>query len=150
MIKSGKPVPTDVETRIPRAAEVLARDARIEAVWLFGSRARAEADELSDVDLAVLVRNDVDGQTLWDAQIEWTNLAIDALQTDEVGLQVINRLPVAIRHAILCDARLLWARSPEIASDFVARTVKEFLDFKPYLDRYDRELFQQAATGRLR
>lgn len=150
MIKSGRPVPFDVETRLPAAAEILACDPRIEAVWLFGSRARGEADALSDVDLAVLARADLNGEELGDAQIAWTNLAVDALRTDEVGLQVLNGLPVAVRHAILCDARLLWAKSPEAAADCVARTIKEYLDFKPYVDRYDRELFRQAASGRLR
>jgi hypothetical protein len=62
----------------------------------------------------------------------------------------VNRLPVALRYGILRDARLLWARAPERAPDFATRTLKEYLDFKPYLDRYDRDLFRQAGTGRLR
>jgi hypothetical protein len=66
------------------------------------------------------------------------------------AVQAINRLPVALRHGILRDARLLWASSAETAADVTARTVKEYLDLKPYLDRYDGDLLRQAATGRLR
>jgi hypothetical protein len=55
-----------------------------------------------------------------------------------------------LRHAILRDARLLWARSPDAAADLWARTLKEYLDFKPYLDRYDRDLLRRAVTGTLR
>ena len=150
MIKFGRPVPADVETRLPALVEKLARDDRIEAVWLFGSRARNEADSLSDVDLAVLVRHDLDGAVLWDAELEWIGLATTALRTDEVAIQPINRLPVALRHSILRDARLLWSRAPELPADFWARTHKEYLDLKPYLERYDRDLFRQAATGTLR
>ena len=62
----------------------------------------------------------------------------------------MNRLPVALRYSILREARLLWSRAPEIAADFTGRTTKEYLDLKPYLDRYDRDLFRQAATGTLR
>jgi predicted nucleotidyltransferase len=43
MIKYGRPVPGDVETRLPQLVKALARDERIEALWLFGSRARNEA-----------------------------------------------------------------------------------------------------------
>jgi predicted nucleotidyltransferase len=150
MIKFGKPVSVEVEARLPRLVEALAADDQVEAIWLFGSRARNEADALSDVDLAVLARGDLDASALWNGQLEWTGLAVKALGTDEVGVQTVNRLPVAVRHAVLREARLLWSRSPEIAADFGTRTLKEYLDLKPYLDRYDQDLFRQAATGKLR
>ncbi len=150
MIKFGRPVPADVDTRIARVAEQLALDERLEAVWLFGSRARGEADALSDVDLAVFARRDLTSSELWDAQIEWTGVAADVLGTDEVAVQALNHLPVALRHSILRDARLLWARDPQVASHLEAVTLKRYLDFKPHLDTYDRELFRQAASGKLR
>jgi predicted nucleotidyltransferase len=130
--------------------EALAGDDRIEALWLSGSRARGEGDALSDVDLAVLARADLDPSAVWNGQLEWTSHAVEALGTDEVAVQVVNQLPVALRDPILRDARLLWARSPEIAVDFGARTLKEYLDLKPYLARYDDDLLRQAATGKLR
>jgi uncharacterized protein len=135
---------------MPVLVDEIARDERVEAVWLFGSRARNEADGLSDIDLAVLTRAALDVPALSSAQLAWTAMAVKALGTDEVGVQALNRLPVALRHAILRGARLLWARSPEVAADFESRTQKEFLDLRPYLDRYDRDLFRQAATGTLR
>ena len=150
MIKFGRPVSVDVEARLPRLVEALARDETIDAIWLFGSRARNEADALSDVDMAVLARGDLHDSVLWDRQLAWTGLAAETLGTDEVAIQAVNRLPVAMRHAILRDARLLWSRSPEIAVDFVTRSLKEYLDLKPYLDAYDRDLFREAATGKLR
>jgi predicted nucleotidyltransferase len=150
MIKFGRPVSADVEARLPRLVEALANDDRLEAVWLFGSRARNEADALSDVDLAALARSDLNAAMLWDAQIEWTGVAVKTLGTDEVGVQLLNRLPVALRDPILRDARLLWSRSPEVAADFAGSTLKEYLDLKPYLARYDRDVLRQAATGTLR
>jgi predicted nucleotidyltransferase len=150
MIKFGRPVASDVETRLPQLLDALSNDRRIEAVWLFGSRARSEADALSDVDLAVLARRDLGASALWDAQLEWTGLAARLLVTDEVAVQPLNHVPVAIRHPILRDARLLWSREPEIAADFQAFTLREYLDFEPSLARYDRDLLRQAATGTLR
>jgi uncharacterized protein YutE (UPF0331/DUF86 family) len=138
MIKFGRRVSADVEARLPRLVEALAADDRVEAVWLFGSRARNEADDLSDVDIAVLARADLDRSALWTGQREWTGLAVRALGTDEVGVQPVNGLPVAIRHAILRDARLLWSRLPDVAADFAAVALKEYLDLKPY---HYREVF---------
>jgi predicted nucleotidyltransferase len=150
MIKFGKPVSDDAEALLPRLVDTLAKDDRIEAVWLFGSRARNEADALSDIDIAVLAKGDLDSSALWDAQIEWTGLAVRVLGTNEVAVQALNQLPVGLRDPILREARLLWSRSPEIAADFAALTLKEYLDLEPYLARYDRDLFRQAATGKLR
>jgi predicted nucleotidyltransferase len=150
VIKFGRPVPSDVDLRTPVLVDELTRDERVEAVWLFGSRARNEADALSDIDLAVLADAALEPAVLSSVELEWTTMAVRVLGTDEVGVQVLNRLRVAPRHAILRDARLLWSRSPEIAVDFESRTQKEFLDLRPYLDRYDRDLFRQAATGTLR
>ena len=150
MIKFGRPISVDVEALLPRLVEAMSADNRMEAVWLFGSRARNEADALSDIDLAALARRGLDASALWDAQLDWTDLAVKTLGTDEVAVQVLNRLPVALRDPILREARLLWSRSPEIAADFATVTLKEYLDLKPYLARYDRDLLRQAATGVLR
>ena len=150
MIKFGRPISVDVEALLPRLVEAMSADNRMEAVWLFGSRARNEADALSDIDLAALARRGLDASALWDAQLDWTGLAVKTLGTDEVAVQVLNRLPVALRDPILRDARLLWSRSPEIAADFATVTLKEYLDLKPYLARYNRDLLRQAATGVLR
>jgi predicted nucleotidyltransferase len=150
MIKFGRPVSSDVDARLPHLVAALASDPRIDAVWLFGSRARQETDALSDIDLAVLARPDVDPNLLWQAELDWTGLAGLVLGTDEVAVQALNRLPVALREPILRDAKLLWSRAPELAADFVACTLKAYLDLAPYLDRYDRDLFQQAAAGTLR
>ena len=150
MIKFGRPIAVDVEALLPRLVEAMSADDRMDAVWLFGSRARNEADALSDIDLAALARRGLDASALWDAQLDWTGLAVKTLGTDEVAVQVLNRLPVALRDPILRDARLLWSRSPEIAADFATVTLKEYLDLKPYLARYDRDLLRQAATGVLR
>jgi predicted nucleotidyltransferase len=150
MIKHGRPIAGDVAARLVQLVDALSRDDRVAAVWLFGSRARGEADALSDVDLAVLASDRLDTPARWKAELEWIELATRILATDEVGIQVLNGMPVGLRDPILRDARLLWARSPEAAADFAATTLKAYLDFKPYLDRYDTGLLREAAAGRLR
>jgi hypothetical protein len=63
---------------------------------------------------------------------------------------VLNRAPLVLRSEALRGARLLFARSPEIAADYELATIQVFLDFRDRLDEYDRELLAQAAAGRLR
>src|SRR5205823_1397176 len=106
----------------------LAADARVDAVWLFGSRARDETDDLSDVDLALLAHGRPAVAEIERCRLEWLSLACAEIGSDEVSLLVLNSAPVAIRHGALRTARLLWARRPELAADFAAKTVKEWLD----------------------
>jgi hypothetical protein len=150
MIKLGKPITRDIEADLLRVVDAFAADDRVDAVWLFGSRARREADALSDVDIAVLARADLERDALWQAQLHWNGIAVTILCTDDASVQVLNRLPVAVREPMLRDARLLWSRAPERAADFSAATLKQYLDLKPYLDQYDQELFRQAISGTLR
>lgn len=150
MIKFGKPVPADVEARLADLVRRLSADARVEAVWLFGSRARGEADALSDVDVAVLAADSPAPGEPASLELEWLDIANETLRTDEVSLVVLNRAPLVLRHEVLRGARLLFARSPEVAADFELGTVRAFLDFRAHLDEYDRELLASAAAGRLR
>jgi predicted nucleotidyltransferase len=46
----------------------------IEAVYLCGSAAAGRANELSDVDVAVLARRDLDAKRLWRLEDHWTGL----------------------------------------------------------------------------
>jgi predicted nucleotidyltransferase len=119
-------------------------------VWLFGSRARDEADALSDVDVAVLAAGTPTSSELSTWEQDWLGSASEMLQTDEVSLVVLNRAPLALRHEVLRGARLLHATSPEIPADYELGTIRAFLDFRTHLDEYDRELLACAAAGRLR
>jgi predicted nucleotidyltransferase len=150
MIKFGAPVPADVDTRLPDLVGRLSGDPRLVALWLFGSRARGEADALSDVDLAALAAGAPSRADLARWELEWLSAANETLRTDEVSLVVLNHATLLSRHEILRGARLLFATSPEVAADFELATIRAFLDFRVHLDEYDRELLALAAAGRLR
>jgi predicted nucleotidyltransferase len=150
MIKLGTPVPPDVDARLDELVRRLSVDRRVAAAWLFGSRARGDADAMSDVDVAVLAGGTPTEAELASCALEWRRAASEALGTEEVSLVVLNVAPLAFRHQALRDARLLYSRSPELAADYELATVRAFLDFRFHLDAYDRELLAAAAAGRLR
>lgn len=150
MIKFGRPVPPEVDARLGALARRLAADPRVGALWLFGSRSRGEADALSDVDLAVLAVGAPTSEQLASWQLDWIETANEVLGTDEVSLVVINRAPLPLRYQIFRDSRLLHAASPEIAADTELATIRAYLDFRPRLAEYDRELLATASAGRLR
>ena len=110
--------------------------AGVDAVYLFGSVARGDAQDTSDVDLAVLFGKDpprtLDGLGL--------DLA-DALQAElgvPVQIVVLNTAPCDLIHRVLRDGRLLVDRAPSSRIRFEVRGRNEYFDLKPFLDRYRR------------
>jgi len=81
----------------------------VQAVWLFGSRARGTARERSDIDLAILCpgASPQDWQQVSEVIEEAdTLLSIDAVRFDELGADD------PLRAAILRDRQVLFARVP--------------------------------------
>ncbi len=141
MKKLGGRVPEDLEARLSSIARELSGDPNVVAFYLFGSRARGEHDTLSDVDVALLLREV--GES---AEEPYLARVCEVLGTDEVSLLVLNRAPVALAESALRDAKVLTSNDEARRLDFEQRVQLRYLDFKPYLERYDRELFQDIAA----
>ncbi len=137
---SGR-IPPDLDSRLSALGRALATDANVVALYLFGSRARGDHDALSDVDLALLLRDsDASVEDRYCAQVS------AALGTDEVSLLFLDRVPVALVESALRDAKLLVSNDEARRLDFEAHAHLRYLDFQPYLERYDRELFEDLAA----
>ncbi|MDO9711658.1 nucleotidyltransferase domain-containing protein [Paracraurococcus lichenis] len=81
----------------------------VQAIWLFGSRARGTARERSDIDLAILCP---EATVLdWDRVMQIVEEADTLLEIDAVRF---DRLPVhtSLHDSILRDRRILFERVP--------------------------------------
>ena len=128
---------------------LLRRELReVECAYVFGSRSRGQAGQLSDLDLGILVRDSLSPQARLDlaaALIE----QIERLTDEPVDLVILNDAPPALRHRVIRDGVLLFARDDGARVAFESRAIREFLDFQPVLERYDRALMARALAGRL-
>jgi predicted nucleotidyltransferase len=96
-----RPLPPAVE----RLVATLARQAPVERVWLFGSRARGDARERSDVDLAV--EAPAASEREWLALCELVEEADTLLPVDLIRLEAA---PLALRRRIAAEGRVLHER----------------------------------------
>lgn len=88
-----------------RLCELLAGRDDIAAAWLFGSRARGTARDSSDVDLAVLLRDDPP-ETLQGLLLDLQDDLVGALGRP-VDLVIMNRASADLVHRVLRDGDLL-------------------------------------------
>lgn len=81
----------------------------VQAVWLYGSRARGTARERSDIDLAILCPGATQGQ--WQAVLDILEEADTLLSIDAVRFDAL-REDDPFRATILRDRQVLFERVP--------------------------------------
>lgn len=126
MIKFEK-LPENIISRISKAVEVLAKEENIVFAYLFGGLARGDATPLSDVDIAVYLRNT---QNLADCKLSLFDKLTDALGTSELDLVILNIAPVSLAGRILQNKRVLVDKEPFNRHKYESVTLREFFDFK--------------------
>ncbi|HUP63123.1 MAG TPA: nucleotidyltransferase domain-containing protein [Thermoanaerobaculia bacterium] len=104
------------------------------AVYLFGSRARDDWKEGSDVDVGVLLESEPEPGLkafCFDLQYELE----DDLKR-KVDLVVLNHASAELRHYVLRGECLILDRDPSRRIQFEVQTRREYFDLLPILLRY--------------
>lgn len=106
------------------------------AAWLFGSVARGDDDQRSDVDVAVLYQRDppatFEGLPL---RLEGELESLLGRRTEVISL---NSAPVDLCARVLRDGVLLLDRNPALRIAFEVRTRNTWFDLQPVLRTYRR------------
>jgi predicted nucleotidyltransferase len=145
---ADRPLPPDVDDRIDALVRVWREDPALAAVYLFGSRARRGGGPRSDVDLAVVLGEELDGDARWRKRLALLTDAGRRLGTDAVDVVVLEDAPVALGHRILRDGRLLSESRPRRRAEVAERILGQYLD-QEYLRRVlDVGLAERLRTGR--
>ena len=108
------------------------------AAYLYGSHAEGHANALSDIDIALLMRDGLAKERLWKLE---DALAADvgrALRTDNVDLIVLNLAPLRIRYEVITRGEVLYSADDGARADSESYSLRRYWDFKKYLEEYDR------------
>jgi len=117
--------------------ELALRATGLSAAYLFGSFARGEATEDSDVDVGLLFTQSPE-PTL-DAQPFGLAAELESLLGRRVDLVVMNTAPPDLVHRILRDAVLLLERDRNARIAFEVKSRNAYFDLLPFLRRYRRQ-----------
>lgn len=145
MIREGKKLPEDVMKRIPAVIARVAEDKSVVALYAFGSLAEGKLKPLSDLDFGILLSNSVDKQERFQKSIDLIGIFNERLRTDEVDLVILNDGPFRFTYHILKTGKLLYCRDKSQLIDFIEKTVKLYLDFKPALQHFDQAFLESVG-----
>jgi predicted nucleotidyltransferase len=119
-------LPTNIEDLIPKALTYLQSRQDILFAYLFGSFGRGKCLPLSDVDIAVHLKEPANIQ---EKKVEILFELIDVLQTDEIDLVILNTAALPLRMKILESKKVVVDHDPYQRHKYESLTMREYFDF---------------------
>lgn len=119
----------DVES----VANIFKRYPTIEAVYLFGSHAQGRARADSDIDLAVVPRRGEDPPDKLDLLTELARAGFDNVDILILDAEQMTRDYVLAYEAVRLN-QVIYQTDDFARGTLYSKIVRQFLDFKPYLD----------------
>lgn len=106
----------------------------IASAYLFGSQTSGKKGPMSDVDIAILLKeNAPKGRELIHEEDYLSYRIEDALQVKEVDLIELNKQGLIFVHNVLRTGRLIYDADPDFRIKFVAKVISDYCDFEPTL-----------------
>lgn len=112
---------------------------------VFGSRARGDNNDTSDLDVGIMYR-DVPDLMTQGGDVS----SIEGITGLEVDVTVLNGLPSLrpeLSYRIACDAVLVHARDIDEFYEFKTRSWTAWFDFAPIADAAERNMRERIANG---
>jgi len=122
------------------------------AAYVYGSYGTAHQTPLSDVDLAVLYRDDEIPDL--DAHLRLIDHVTATLVEDDVSVAILNRIPPLLQREVLRQGRALFVTDDVAHADFLETVIGRAADFeidhRRFRREYDTALIEDHGTRRPR
>jgi predicted nucleotidyltransferase len=125
---------------------LVARSEILEA-YLFGSRARADAQAHSDVDVAVYVDPARVADSALGYAAELTAEVTGLLRRNDVDVVLLNRAAPLLYHRVLRNGLRLFARDARATTTREGRALSRYCDYVPQLRKIDAALEARIEGG---
>ncbi len=129
-------------------ADYFSRKPEVAAVYLYGSQARGDAKNSSDIDLAVLVTNKRKYTGFGIPQVVFAQ-DLSKLIGKEVEVQDLEVCRIDFAHRVLTEGKLLVSNNEPARIAFEEKVLRTYFDMKPFLDEYYKSLSEIAKKGEL-
>jgi len=128
------------ESLFNKVKQILSRDENIVFAYVYGSSVEEEVPLFRDIDVGIYLKEYP--PDLMD-QIRYCSLLEHKLRETSipVDVRIINKAPLSFQYKVT-KGRLLFVRDAEICSDFLEKTWNYYLDMKPLLDEYFKEILK--------
>jgi predicted nucleotidyltransferase len=146
MIKFGKGLQEDIlEKALRNLPDVFKKYPNIVAAYIFGSHAARKTTDLSDLDIAILLRKKIG----FEEELDLIGNISDVLHTDDFDLVILNDSPPYIQYEVFSKGKIFYETDEEYICDFQATAFQKYFDIKPIYDEYNYYLKKRIMEGRM-
>lgn len=132
---------------LQKIEEYFSQKPEVAAVYLYGSQARGDAKDNSDIDLGILLTvKDVSKR--FKLQVAYS-FELPKVTNKEIEVQDLENCSVDFAHRVLAEGKLLVSNNEKVRIEFEERIFRTYFDLKPALDEYFSKLSEIAKRGEL-
>lgn len=122
----------------------------VDAAYLTGSLAsRATFGEMSDVDIAILLAEQIAADQFLDFQMYFLSELAKRLESDALDVVILNQASLLLRLQVVKYGQILYSRDEKKRSRFESRTVMDYLDFRQMDDMQNQALARRLRAPQL-
>jgi|SRR3990172_2851559 len=123
--------------------EYLSHEKPIIAAYLFGSTAKGNATEKSDIDLGILLRDDFDLLANFDYKLRLMGELKD-IAGRPVDVVFVNKVDQILQQQIRKHGKIIFERDKGKRIAYEIRARKNYFDFLPMHKNYMEKIFSRA------
>ncbi len=122
----------------------------VEAAYLSGTLAsRATFGEMSDVDIAILLANQIAADQFLDYQFYFLSELTKRLEAETVDVVILNQASMLLKLQVIKYGQILYSRDEKKRAAFEAGAVLQYLDFRQMDDLQNGALARRLRTPTL-
>lgn len=116
------------------------------AVYLFGSQVDGTAQPDSDYDFGILLHRDPELADIGPLTEELSH-RISAIIGKKADVVLLNTANIEFRFHVIRTGEVIFSADTDKRTDFEDIVIRDYLDFKPFLDAFHREAREAVKEG---
>lgn len=113
----------------------------VNAAYLAGSLSnRASFGQLTDVDIAILLMDQIKSDQFFDYQLYFFSELAKRLESESIDVVILNQASLLLKLQVIKYGQILFSRDEKQRIQFETRAVMDYLDFKKFDDIQNRAL----------
>lgn len=128
----------DLENMIKELKGFLQQEEGVLFCYLFGSQATGTSISKSDIDIGLFFdKHQVDD--FFEKRLELIG-EISKLLKKDTDIVVLNTASSFLKYVVLKEGKIIFERSQDKRVDFELKTLNDYFDFKPVLEKYNQRV----------
>ena len=120
------PIPTIHNMKLNQLVDIAKQDKDILAILIFGSVARGEQHNNSDIDICLMLMP----QRQPYENIFMSRKRLEYLSKFDMDIHIYQQMPLYIKKRILKEGKVIFMRNENLLYHLAIKTIKEFEDYK--------------------